>query len=137
MKKLFFATSPEKNFLNEINMTMLRISAGLLMAYLHGLGKIPPSEKLIGAIASMGFPVPDLFAWLAGLAELIGGLMLAIGLLTRPAALFFSITMFVAAFGKHLHDPWEVKELSLLYLFIGLIFLSKGSGRISIDHFIK
>jgi putative oxidoreductase len=137
LKKLFFATSPEKNFLNEINMTMLRISAGLLMAYLHGLGKIPPSEKLIGAIASMGFPVPDLFAWLAGLAELIGGLMLAIGLLTRPAALFFSITMFVAAFGKHLHDPWEVKELSLLYLFIGLIFLSKGSGRISIDHFIK
>ena len=45
--------------------------------------------------------------------------------------------MFVAAFGRHLNDPWDVKELSVLYLAIALVFVFKGSGRFSIDHLIK
>ena len=34
-------------------------------------------------------------------------------------------------------DPVNVKELGLLYLFISLIFVSRGAGRWSIDRFIK
>jgi putative oxidoreductase len=137
MKKWLCKTTPESSWLNEISLTLLRISAGLLMAFLHGIGKVPPSEKFIGGVTALGFPAPELFAWAAGLTELVGGILLAIGFLTRPTALLFSFTMFVAAFGVHLNDPWGDKELSLIYLVIGLVFVTRGSGKISVDHLIK
>ena len=137
IKKRLFKVTPESSFFNEATLTALRIVAGLLMAGLHGLGKVPPSEKLISGVESLGFPSPYLFAWLAGLAELLGGIFLAIGFLTRPSAFFMAFTMFVAAFGKHLADPFDVKELSLLYLVIALIFVTRGAGKWSVDNFIK
>lgn len=137
LKKLLFKTTPESSLFNEVTLTALRVAAGLLMAGLHGLGKVPPGEQLIGGVQSLGFPMPALFAWAAGLAELLGGIFLAVGFLTRPSAFFLAFTMFVACFGRHMADPWDVKELSLLYLAISLIFLSRGSGKFSIDNFIK
>lgn len=137
LKKLFFAITPEKNILNETFMTLLRVAAGLLMAGLHGSGKVPPSEQLISGVGAMGFPAPVAFAWLAGLAELAGGIFLAVGFLTRPSAFLIAFTMFVAAFGAHLADPWNMKELSVLYLCISLVFVFKGAGNFSIDRFIK
>lgn len=137
IKKLLFKTTPESSILNETSLLALRVIAGLLMASLHGLGKVPPGEKLIGGVEALGFPVPVLFAWAAGLAELVGGIFLAVGFMTRPAAFFLAFTMLVAAFGRHLADPWDVKELSLLYLGISLIFATRGSGKFSVDHFMK
>lgn len=137
LKKLLFKTTPESSMFNEVSLTILRVAAGLLMASLHGLGKVPPSEQLIGGVSALGFPMPTLFAWAAGLAELLGGIFLAVGFLTRPSAFFLAFTMFVAAFGRHLADPWDVKELSVIYLTIYLIFFTRGSGKFSIDHLIK
>lgn len=137
IKKLLFKTTQENSLFNEATMTALRVVAGLLMAFLHGSGKVPPSEQLIGGVTGLGFPAPTLFAWLAGLAELLGGIFIAVGFLTRPAALMVFITMFVAVFGRHAADPMDVKELGLLYLVISLVFLARGAGRWSIDRFIK
>lgn len=137
MKKLLFKTTPESSIFNEVSLLLLRVAAGLLMAGLHGAGKVPPSEKLIAGVEGLGFPVPVVFAWAAGLAELVGGIFLAVGFLTRPAAFFLAFTMLVAAFGRHIADPWDVKELSVLYLGISLIFLTRGSGKFSVDHLIK
>ena len=137
IKRLLFKTTQENTIFNEATMTALRVAAGLLMAVLHGSGKVPPGEKLIDGVTALGFPAPVLFAWLAGLAELVGGVLLAIGFLTRPAALFLGFTMLVAVFGAHATDPVNVKELGLLYLFISLVFVSRGAGRWSIDRFIK
>ena len=137
MKKWLCKTTSESSWMNEISLTLLRLSAGLLMAYLHGFGKVPPNEKLVEGVSALGFPNPELFAWAAGLSELVGGVLLAVGFLTRPSALLFTFTMFVAAFGAHLNDPWDVRELSVLYMFIGLIFITRGSGKISVDHLIK
>lgn len=137
IKKLLFKTTPESSLLNETSLLALRVIAGLLMASLHGFGKIPPSDKLIGGVQSLGFPMPVLFAWAAALAELIGGVFLVVGFMTRPAALFMAFTMLVAAFGVHLADPWDVKELSLLYFGVSLIFATRGAGKFSIDHFMK
>ncbi len=47
-----------------LGLLILRIVPGFLMAYLHGIPKLPPGEKLITGIESMGFPLPFLFAWL-------------------------------------------------------------------------
>ncbi|AUN97895.1 DoxX family protein [Bacteriovorax stolpii] len=137
IKKLLFKTTPESSLLNETSLLVLRVIAGLLMASLHGFGKMPPGDKLIGGVQALGFPMPVLFAWAAALAELLGGIFLAVGFMTRPAALFMAFTMLVAAFGAHLADPWDVKELSLLYFGISLIFATRGAGKFSIDHFMK
>lgn len=137
IKKLLFKTTHENSFINEGGITLLRFTAGILMAGLHGSGKVPPSEQLIGGVTGLGFPAPELFAWLAGLAELLGGIFLAVGFLTRPSAILIAITMFVAAFGRHLQDPWSVKELSVLYLVIAIMFAVRGAGRWSVDNLIK
>lgn len=137
IKRILFKTTEENTIFNEASVTALRIIAGLLMAYLHGMGKVPPSEKLIEGVSGLGFPAPGLFAWLAGLAELIGGIFLAIGFLTRPSAFFLFFTMLVAAFGRHAADPIDVKELALLYMFIAIIFMARGASRWSVDRFIK
>lgn len=137
MKNFLLKVTLEKSSLDEVSLTTLRIIMGLLMVGLHGLGKMPPSDKFIEGVTSLGFPMPVVFAWAAALSEYIGGLLLAFGLFTRPAALFLAFTMLVAAFGKHLEDPMKVKELSLLYFSIAIIFASRGAGRWSLDNLIS
>lgn len=137
IKRLLFKTTHENSIFNEGSMTLLRVAAGILMAGLHGMGKVPPSEQLIGGVTGLGFPAPVLFAWAAGLSELLGGIFLAIGFLTRPSAILLAITMLTAAFGVHMADPWSVKELSFLYLVIATVFAVRGAGRWSFDNLIK
>lgn len=103
------------------------------MALAHGLGKLPPSESFLAGVVEMGFPAAPAFAWAAGLSETIGGLLLAIGLLTRPAAFFVLLTMMVAAFVRQAGDPFLERELALLYGFVALLFLLGGPGRLSVD----
>lgn len=119
--------------LTEISLTVLRVFAGLSMAFGHGLGKMPPSEGFVGAVTHLGFPAPELFAWAASLSEFGGGLLLALGLLTRPAAAGIAFTMAVAAFLAHAGEPYGVKEMALLYLVVGLVYLVRGGGRWSLD----
>jgi putative oxidoreductase len=137
MKSLFFGTHPENNVISEVASLSLRVFAGLAMAFAHGLGKVPPSEPFIGALSSMGVPAAGVFAWAAGLSELGGGILLALGLFTRPAALTLTLTMAVAAFVAHGSDPFGKKELALLYFFIYLFFTLKGASRFSLDHLIS
>ena len=81
----------------------------------------------------MGFPLPILFAWLAALSELLGGLLLAVGLFTRYAAFFVFGTMTVAAFIAHAGDPFNVRELALLYWAVMLSLLLVGGGRFELE----
>lgn len=139
MKALIHKVLASRNFntkYDDLALTVLRVFIGLTMAFSHGLGKIPPDEMLIGGVSALGFPAPELFAWLAGLAEFAGGVLLALGLLTRPAAAFVMITMLVAAFGAHAADPFAKKEMALLYLFTSLFFVLHGAGRWSMDHLL-
>ncbi|UXR64733.1 DoxX family protein [Bdellovibrio bacteriovorus] len=133
MAKLLSARNYNGKY-DDLALTMLRVFIGATMAFSHGLGKLPPSEMLVGGVASLGFPMPEFFAWCAGLAEFAGGILLMLGLLTRPAAAFVVFTMAVAVFGVHAADPFGQKEMALLYLFASLFFVIHGAGRWSIDH---
>jgi putative oxidoreductase len=117
----------------DLGLLLLRLSAGLMMAFSHGLGKMPPSDRFLQGVEALGFPLPGLFAWAAAGAELLGGLLIAVGLLARPAAVFLAITMAVAAFGAHAADPFSKKEMALLYLAISLTVAIAGAGRYSLD----
>lgn len=115
----------------DLGLLILRLGAGLFMAFGHGFGKIPPSDGFIGGVEKLGLPMPAFFAWMAGLSEFLGGLLIAAGLFTRPAAFFWICTMGTAAFIRHADDPFASKEKALLFLTIGICLLFAGAGKYS------
>jgi putative oxidoreductase len=70
---------------------------------------------------------------IAMLSEFVGGILVAIGLATRPAALFVTATMLGAAFVAHSGDPFSKKESALAYALVALVVLVAGPGRYSVD----
>ena len=120
----------------DAGLAIFRVVAFLLLAFLHGIGKVPPQEGFIGMVEGLGFPAPGLFAWLAALAEFGGGILIAIGLLTRPAALFVFVHFLFVIFIAHGGDPFADRELPILFGTAALMCLLTGPGRYSLDHVI-
>jgi putative oxidoreductase len=81
--------------------------------------------------------VPVFFAWAAGLSEFLGGILLALGFLTRISSFFIACTMLTALIGVHSADPFNKQELAFMYLFVALAFLLKGAGDWSVDSFLR
>ncbi len=118
------------------SLTALRVVAGLAFAS-HG------AQKLLGWFGGFG---PDGTAELmsrfgvAGVIELVGGLLIAIGLFTRPAAFLASGLMAAAylsahwAFGTNSFWWWANSgELALIFCFLWLFFSARGAGPHSVD----
>ena len=117
----------------DLALLLLRLVAGPALALAHGINKLPPTEQFVAGVAEMGFPAPVLFAWVAGIAEFAGGLLLALGLFTRPAAFFIVLTMAVATFIRQAGDPFTEREAAVLHGAIALFYLVAGPGRHSLD----
>ena len=117
----------------DFGLMLLRGFTGLALALAHGMGKLPPKPGFVEMVGGFGFPAPELFAWGSGLAETLGGLLLAFGLLTRPAAAFVFFNMMVAVLFAHADDPFSGKERALLFGMVALAFVFTGSGRYGLD----
>ena len=118
-------------------LSILRIVSGLLFLE-HGSSSVlgvPPVT-----IHSSGPPPSPLMALLghsAGYIELIGGLLLAVGLFTRIAAFIMSGEMAVAYFMVHAPQGFfpliNKGELAVLYCFVFLYLAAAGGGPWSLD----
>lgn len=137
LKTILFGGESGLSFPANAGLALLRIFAGVALAFAHGIGKVPPSEGLITGVANLGFPIPIVFAWAAGLSEFLGGILLALGFLTRISSFFIACTMLTALIGVHGADPFQKQELAFLYFFIAVAFLLKGAGDWSIDSFLR
>jgi Predicted membrane protein len=88
-------------------------------------------------MASIGLQPGYLMALAAGSGEFFGGLLLLLGLLTRPAALVLAFTMVVAIFAVHIGNGLFMSNngyefgLALLAGAVALVF--SGGGRWSLD----
>lgn len=121
--------------LPELGWALVRFTFGVLLALLHGAAKIfTPGmmDKFAQGVGAMGFPQPTFFAWAAALAEFAGGLLVAVGLFTRPAAAFAGFTMLVALY-RHRVDPVANMEPALMFGVVMLAVLLIGPGRYSLD----
>ena len=128
-KKLVFGADADAN----VGLLVLRVFIGGALLT-HGWGKMFGGlEQFTGFVASLGVPAPSVMAFLAAFAESFGAILLAIGLLTRPAAFLIVATMAVAVFGAHKGAAFSVQEAAWLYLVPALFFLLKGAGRWSLD----
>jgi len=123
-----------KEPLSSIGLLWLRVLMGLGIMT-HGYGKVFEGrvENLAEGVAKMGLPMPELMAWAAALSEFFGGLLVVLGLATRPAALMIFCTMTVAAFIAHGADPLSKKELALAYWAISGALVLTGAGKFSFD----
>ena len=123
----------------------LRIGAGLILTA-HGAQKLCGWFGGYGLqatgewMASIGLEPGVAMAALAGGAEFFGGLLLLLGLLTRPAALALSITMVVAIFAVHWSNGLFLSnngyEFGLALLAISIALLLRGAGSASVDRLI-
>ncbi len=138
MKKFLFGGADIKSAAANMGLFVLRVYTGLSLAIAHGWGKMPPSEKFVDGVAKMGFPMPDVFAWAAGLSEFACAILLALGLATRPSAFFIATTMGVAGFVRHADDPFGTAEKAFLFMAIAIAFVLIGGGRYALDRrFVK
>ena len=90
-------------------------------------------EKFTADVATLGFPMPHVFAWAATLSELAGGLLIVLGLWTRLAAFFVFGTMTIAVFIAHAADPLYAKELALAYWTMAGMLILTGGGDFSLE----
>ena len=114
----------------------LRVFSGSALAILHGRAKLPVTGHLVAKYGEMGLPNPEIFAWAAAVIEVGGGLLVALGLLTRPAAFLVVLSLGLAAFVGQSGEAIIHRELALLYLGVFLVFTFSGAGRFSIDRLI-
>ena len=128
--------------LRDFGLLLLRLGAGLFMFIGHGWGKIVAGpeqwEGLGGTMELIGITfLPVVWGFMAALAESVAAVLLAVGFLTRTAALLLIGTMGMAAFmhlsrGDGLFGQGSA-EMALLYGFIFLTFFITGPGKYSVD----
>jgi len=117
----------------DLALLALRLWVGLVMPAAHGLGKARDLAGFTAKVAERGIPLPGLLGPAAAMSELAGGILIALGLGTRIAALFLLVTMLVAGFHIHAADPFGKKELAFTYAVASLVLLLSGSGRYGLD----
>jgi putative oxidoreductase len=85
----------------------------------------------------MPMPAPLTLFWFAGLIELVGGALLALGLFTRSVAFICSGEMAVAYFMGHAPHGFfpavNMGDAAILYCFVFLYFSAAGPGPWSVD----
>jgi putative oxidoreductase len=113
---------------------VLRVVTGLLF-WQHG------AQKLFGLLG--GRQVHDLISLsgVAGVLEFVGGILIVIGLVTRPVAFILSGEMAVAYFMRHApRGLWPIEnrgETAALFCFLFLFFAAHGAGQYSLDALLR
>ena len=142
--KSLFATA------DDYTLAFVRLVLGIIF-FIHG------GQLALGWFGGYGFHatmhvfttvlgIPALFACLAILTQLFGGIGLIVGLLSRLAALGIGIIMLVVIFTIHLHygffmnwsgtQKGEGFEYHLLAIAICVLITVKGAGALSIDRLL-
>ncbi|HVY99272.1 MAG TPA: DoxX family protein [Dongiaceae bacterium] len=119
----------------------VRVATGLFLVP-HGAQKLfgwfgGYGPEATGQFFATKLGLPASFAVLAGVIEFFGGLALALGLLTRPAAALVTGLMAVAIVSVHLPNGFFAMnggyEYPLLWGILALSYVVKGGGRYSLD----
>jgi uncharacterized membrane protein YphA (DoxX/SURF4 family) len=141
--KAFLFGGNQQNFISQnIGFLLLRFFVGLALCtvfekFFPKDGIWGPQEWFIQDTANMGFPFPIFFAWIAVLSEFFGGILLMLGLFTRPAALLNVLVTFTATFIYHDGDIGNSGLTSFFFMIMCICILLFGPGKFSLDYFIN
>lgn len=114
--------------------TILRVAAGLLLVT-HGYGKILNPFGASGMVESLGFYPGVFWSPLLSATEFFGGILIAIGLFTRPAAFAAMIVLAVTVYfhGVVQGEGLMGAEKSILWALIMFFFVIRGGNSHSVD----
>ncbi len=109
-----------------------------------GRGKFQHIDKVVEFFGSLNLPAPEVMARLISGLELVGGLLLFLGLFSRPIALVLTGNMIAAyitadreAFFSFLSDPDKFMAAApFTFLVASLIVLIFGPGKLCLDEVI-
>ncbi|MBX3256811.1 MAG: DoxX family protein [Chitinophagaceae bacterium] len=133
MKRIF---SPDTWMIQE-GLTFVRIIIGLLMAY-HGWEVFDNAkmEEYAKWESFNSHTSPATMVYIGKSAELISGVLLALGLFTRIAAVILIVTMLYICFKVGNGRFWYEDQHPFLFALMGLIYFFAGGGKYSIDNIL-
>jgi len=122
---------------------IIRFVAGAVVIY-HGYMKLfagfaaPVAQNIL---TPLGFPMPHAWAYFLGILEFFGGAALALGFLTRPLALMFTVQFAIITYwhsgnGYFFSAPRGGWEFPLLMTLIYAAIFFRGAGRCAIDRMV-
>jgi putative oxidoreductase len=109
------------------------VGGGVFVAF--GVGKFTQHASEVASFEDYGLPAPDAFVYAIGVVEVVGGLLLVLGFLTRPAALVLAGDMVAAIIVSGI-ALGEVVSLTVApaELAVCLYLLWTGPGMLALDH---
>src|SRR5260370_10037540 len=123
------------NSLQPLGVLVLRVVLGLIF-FSHGYPKLAHSGAgMQGFFVEHG--LPGYFVYIAGVLEVFGGILLALGLFTRGATLLLAIEMGVAIWKVHSTGSYLAVhnyEFPLAILAGSFALATVGAGRMALDH---
>jgi putative oxidoreductase len=112
-----------------VGMALIMIHAGWLKWFHYGV-----TTGVTASMAKFGLPMPAVFAFVAATLELVGGVLLLIGLFGRWLGVLFTIQFAIALFWVKLRvGGFADGRLDLMLLAAAILFMLAGSGRASVD----
>src|ERR1700722_6736931 len=114
-----------------LGLLLIRFATGSIFLA-HGWMKIHQIAMVSGMLAHMGVFAPDFFGPFIAWLEVLGGLALILGVLTRPIAVAFGIEMFFAIFLTGIGRGWGPHELEMILMMCSFGIALLGSGAFSL-----
>lgn len=139
--KIFSLALAGMPYLQSAVLLFLRITIGWGF-YLTGKGKLMNLERTTNFFESLHLPLPKFQAMLAGGTEMIGGILLLIGLGTRFISAPLVFTMIVAYLTAHRDEAFLslsdfTDQSPFPFLVVALVTMAYGGGKISIDSMLQ
>jgi len=136
MNKLLHCTCAAK--MQDVAPLVLRLALGAVFAY-HGYDKyLKGVEGVGGFLGSLGFPMAAAFAVALIAVELIGGIMMILGLFTHWVAKSFVIVSVVAFLTVHASKGFAISgggyEFIITLLAVSVSLMITGAGKYSLDY---
>lgn len=146
-------TGLQENYrVRSVALLVARLAVAWVIIY-HGAGKLFDYQHqggIAGTTAlfkSAGMPAPHLFAYVGGITEFFGGLLLLVGLAVPLAALALTADMLIALLTVTIHDGMLSKalpggiigdgmEINLALGAATLLLAALGAGLFSLDHLL-
>jgi putative oxidoreductase len=111
----------------------LRIALGIIF-FTHGYPKLVHGGAMQGSFVQHG--LPGSFVYVSGVLEVFGGVLLVLGLFTRPAALLLAVEMAVAIWKVHSSKGYlavHEYEFPLTLAVACFALATVGAGKLSVD----
>ncbi|MGN8022691.1 DoxX family protein [Phyllobacterium sp. 22229] len=120
--------------LAQVSETLLRVITGGALV-VHGSGKITSPFGAVDMVEGLGFYPGVFWSPLLAATEFFGGILLVLGLLTRPAAFATTIVLAVTVYFHWIvqGQGWAGSEKSILWTAILFFFVIRGASNHSVD----